>query len=227
MLQTIEKEIEWFKPLEKNVRKHTESQINALIKSIESYGVTRPLVCDEEGNVLVGNGLYMALKAMGKTSASTIVINGLTETQKKKLIITDNHIYDLGFTNSDVQMDFLRDILAEGDMDIAGFDDTLLRALKDEMSIGDDKVIEELDKDMFTLSEEDAKNIEKQKASFVVPSKTNDTPIPNNQEEKRNAPEPFRVASQPNEIKEEEYVEFLCPHCGEKIKVKINDLYNK
>ena len=46
------------KPLEKNVRKHNEKQIDELIKSVEQFGQTRAMVIDEDNNILIGNGLY-------------------------------------------------------------------------------------------------------------------------------------------------------------------------
>ena len=53
------------KPLEKNVRKHTDTQINELMRSVKQFGQTRAIVLDENNNILIGNGLYEALKRAG------------------------------------------------------------------------------------------------------------------------------------------------------------------
>ena len=52
------------KPLEKNVRKHNDKQIDELVKSVEQFGQTRAMVIDEDNNILIGNGLYFALVKM-------------------------------------------------------------------------------------------------------------------------------------------------------------------
>ena len=39
----------------------TVAQIKEMIRSLNQFGQTRPMVVDEQGNILVGNGLYMAL----------------------------------------------------------------------------------------------------------------------------------------------------------------------
>ena len=49
------------KPLENNVRKHNDKQIDELVKSVEQFGQTRAMVIDEDNNILIGNGLYFAL----------------------------------------------------------------------------------------------------------------------------------------------------------------------
>ena len=42
------------KPLENNVRKHSDKQIDELIKSVEQFGQTRAMVIDEDNNILIG-----------------------------------------------------------------------------------------------------------------------------------------------------------------------------
>ena len=98
------------KPLEENVRNHSEAQIKEMIRSLNQFGQTRPMVVDEQGNILVGNGLFMALKERGDSEADVYRIVGLTETQKKKLVLTDNKVYSLGTDNYAVIDDFLKDI---------------------------------------------------------------------------------------------------------------------
>ena len=118
------------KPLEENVRNHSEAQIKEMIRSLNQFGQTRPMVVDEQGNILVGNGLYMALKERGDNEADVYRITGLTETQKKKLVLTDNKVYSLGTDNYAVIDDFLKDITIEaGDFDIAGFDEDMLKSM--------------------------------------------------------------------------------------------------
>ena len=42
---------------EKNVRMHTQTQLKEFVRSIEMFGQYRPIVVDETGTILAGNGL--------------------------------------------------------------------------------------------------------------------------------------------------------------------------
>ena len=81
---------------EKNIRKHTAKQITEYVRSIQMFGQIRPLVVDEIGTILTGNGLYDALSSMGIETADCYVISGLTDKQKTKLMLADNKVYELG-----------------------------------------------------------------------------------------------------------------------------------
>lgn len=112
---------------EKNVRVHTEAQIKEFEKSIRMFGQLRPIVVDETNTILAGNGLCVTLQRMGIEEADVYVMEGLTEAQKKKLMIADNKIFQLGVENMDVLNEFLEDL--HGDYDIPGFDEDVLRQM--------------------------------------------------------------------------------------------------
>jgi hypothetical protein len=115
------------KPLEKNVRRHNDKQIEEMIRSVQQFGQTRAIVIDEENNILIGNGLYMALVKMGIEECQCYRKTGLTEIQKKKLILTDNKVYSLGADDYDGIQNYIQEITVTGDFDIAGFDDYILK----------------------------------------------------------------------------------------------------
>lgn len=50
---------------EKNVRMHTENQLVEYERSVRMFGQTRPIIVDEDGLILVGNGLFDTLSRMG------------------------------------------------------------------------------------------------------------------------------------------------------------------
>ncbi|MCD8209068.1 MAG: ParB/Srx family N-terminal domain-containing protein [Bacteroidales bacterium] len=90
------------KRAEKNVRMHTEAQLNEFERSIRMFGQIRPIVVDEDNVILAGNGLYDTLVRMGEKTAEVYQYSDLTENQKKKLMIADNKIYTLGIENLEV-----------------------------------------------------------------------------------------------------------------------------
>ena len=81
---------------EVNTRKHPEAKIKEMVKSVEMFGQTRPLVIDENNVVLAGNGLLIALRRLGTEKAEVFKKTGLSDAQKKKLMLADNKIYSLG-----------------------------------------------------------------------------------------------------------------------------------
>lgn len=136
MMEIVEKRLSELKHPEQNVRMHSQKQIKEYCRSIAKYGQTKPMVVDENGVILIGNGLYDALLALGQESGACMVKAGLSEKEKKKLMLADNRIYSLGVDN----MSVFDEIIAElaGDFDIPGYDDELLNSLIADTSSVDD-----------------------------------------------------------------------------------------
>lgn len=112
----------------KNVRIHSEKQLNEYKRSVKKFGQTKPIVCDENYVILIGNGLYQAMTALGLKEADCYVRKDLTEKEKLKLMMADNKVYELGITD----MSTLDEIVASlgDDLDIPGYDDELLQMLQ-------------------------------------------------------------------------------------------------
>lgn len=137
---------------EKNVRIHTEQQIKEFRRSVEMFGQIRPIVVDENNIILTGNGLYDTLIAMGKDTADVYQYDNLTENQKKKLMIADNKIFSLGIENLETLNSFLEDL--QGDLDIPGFNEEILRQMVSEAEDITQKLSE-----YGTLDEDEIRNI--------------------------------------------------------------------
>lgn len=114
------------KPAEKNTRNHNAKQIEELIRSYKMFGQIRPVIVDEDNVIWCGNGLYMALKQAGETEVEAHRVTGLTEEQKKKLMMADNQIFTLGTTNTAVLDEFLSEL---SDFDVPGYDSEMLAQL--------------------------------------------------------------------------------------------------
>ncbi len=118
--------IDTLKSPERNVRKHNEKQIKELARSIEKFGQIRPVVIDEKNVVYCGNGLVEAAKVAGWKQVEVLKKTGMSEADKKKLMIADNRIYTLGFDDFENINAILEEI---GDFDIPGFDTETLEAM--------------------------------------------------------------------------------------------------
>lgn len=113
--------------MEKNIRRHTDKQLKEYVRSITMFGQFKPIVVDENGLILAGNGLYYALQNMGAETCDCYVMTGLTENQKKKLMLADNRVYELGFTDTGIFDEIIREL--GGDVDVPGWDADLLEML--------------------------------------------------------------------------------------------------
>ncbi len=126
-MRTVTKLLSELKRPEKNVRMHTDKQLTEFRRSVEMFGQIRPIVIDENNVMLAGNGLYETLLSMGRTEADCYVVEGLTENEKKKLMLADNRIFDLGVDDMKAFDEFIAEL--GDDLDVPGFDDELLRSL--------------------------------------------------------------------------------------------------
>lgn len=126
-MKTVTKFLADLKRPERNVRLHTDKQLAEFRRSVEMFGQIRPIVLDENDVIMAGNGLYETLLSMGRTEADCYVVKGLTENEKKKLMLADNRIFDLGVDDMKVFDEFIAEL--GDDLDVPGFDDELLRSL--------------------------------------------------------------------------------------------------
>ena len=193
---------------EKNVRIHTEQQLKEFQRSVKMFGQIRPIVVDENNEILAGNGLYETLIAMGKETADVYKYDNLTENQKKKLMIADNKIFSLGIENLDTLNSFLEDL--QGDLDIPGFDEDILKQMVSEAEDVTEKLSE-----YGTLDDEEIQSIkesgERKEQQIQKAEAEQATP----------APQPIAQPQQEMPEDSEDTTEVkkfvICPKCGEKI----------
>jgi DNA modification methylase len=84
--------VEELKPNPRNARRHSKKQLHQIAASIREFGFNSPLIVDENGVILIGNGRYQAARQAGLKMVPVIQVTGLTEEQKKAYAIADNRI---------------------------------------------------------------------------------------------------------------------------------------
>ena len=195
---------------EKNVRIHTEQQLKEFQRSVTMFGQIRPIVVDENNIILAGNGLYDTLVAMGKDTADVYRYDNLTENQKKKLMIADNKIFNLGVENLDTLNSFLEDL--QGDLDIPGFDEEILKQMVSEAEDITDKLSE-----YGTLDEEEIRSIKENGEKKEQQIQRMESEQGDGQTEQAPAV-PIQQAPAGDDGDTAEIRKFvICPNCGEKI----------
>lgn len=110
----------------RNPRRHPERQIEAMVTGIEMFGQYRPLVVDEKGDILAGNGLHLALERSGATKVAIHRKTGLTQDEKTKLVLYDNRSSDLSSDDYEVIEELLGTL---SDFEVPGFDPDMIREL--------------------------------------------------------------------------------------------------
>lgn len=185
----------------KNVRRHTDKQIAEYVRSVEMFGQIKPIIADEHGEIIAGNGLFMALSQMGRETCDCYILTGLSEKQKKKLMLADNRVYELGITDMDAFDEIIREL--GGDIDVPGWDEDLLSMMN---AAAQD--VDEIVNGYGSYEESDVSKLAEQKpapaAPAVQPAQMSAAPNP--------APAPAPEGSQGQVQKV-----IVCPKCGEQI----------
>ncbi len=193
----------------KNVRIHAEQQLKEFERSIEMFGQIRPIVVDENNVILAGNGLYETLIRMGRKEADVYKYTDLTENQKKKLMIADNKIFNLGIDNLETLNSFLDDL--KDDLDIPGYDSDILKQM-----VSDADEITEKISEYGTLDEEEIEKI-KEKNHKVEEREAQILQNTGNEEQHNSTPESNVVHEEHNEHTADVKKFVICSKCGEKI----------
>ena len=145
-MELIKKKVSELIPYINNSRTHSEEQITQLVSSIKEFGFTNPILLAPDNSIIAGHGRLQAVKRLGHEEVPCIIVEGLTKTQIKALIIADNQLalnagWDL--EKLSVEIEGLKD--EDFNLDILGFNDDFIKDLlqqENEGLIEDDQVPE-------------------------------------------------------------------------------------
>jgi ParB-like chromosome segregation protein Spo0J len=84
----VEKLIPWAR----NPRTHSEAQVAQIAASIAEFGFNSPILVDSKAGILAGHGRLLAARKLGLTEVPVIVLDHLSEAQKRAYIIADNKL---------------------------------------------------------------------------------------------------------------------------------------
>jgi len=115
------------RPNKRNARTHSKNQLKQIANSIRQFGWTYPIITDEELRIICGHGRWEAAKALGLTHVPVLLMQGLSDTQKRALALADNKIaanagWDRGLLAA--ELGELASLLPECnlDLEITGFE---------------------------------------------------------------------------------------------------------
>jgi DNA modification methylase len=125
-------------PYSKSPRRHSDAQIAQIAGSIVQFGFNSPILIDSKGGIIAGHGRYLAALKLGLEIVPVIILDHLSELEKRAYLLADNKLAEL----SDWDDDTLASELAElknadihlGDL---GFSDDELRLLMADAELPD------------------------------------------------------------------------------------------
>ena len=96
-LQAMAKHIElWMLdrliPFARNPRTHSDAQVAQIAASIAEFGFNNPILIDSNAGIIAGHGRVLAARKLGLKEVPVIVLDHLSESQKRAYIIADNQL---------------------------------------------------------------------------------------------------------------------------------------
>ena len=137
-------------PYQNNARTHSQAQINKLRSSLREFGFVNPIIIDSNNTIIAGHGRLEAARAEGLKEVPCVLVDYLTEAQKKAYIIADNRFAeDAGWDEEllKIEIDSLNEMAF--DLSLTGFESAELEQLfrsdtEDKLEDDDFDVDEEL-----------------------------------------------------------------------------------
>lgn len=116
-------------PYSRNARTHSEKQVAQIMASILEFGWTNPILIDEDGEVVAGHGRLLAAISMDYGTVPCVVLEGLSEEQRKAYRLADNKLpLNAGWDEDLLKVDLLELKEADFELELIGFeDDELIR----------------------------------------------------------------------------------------------------
>ena len=110
-------------PYARNARTHSEEQVAQIAASIVEFGFTNPILAGSDGVIVAGHGRLAAAQKLGLNTVPVVVLDHLTPTQRRALIIADNRIAEnAGWDDAMLRIE-LQSLQEDGfNLDITGFD---------------------------------------------------------------------------------------------------------
>jgi DNA modification methylase len=133
-LQAMVKHIEMWPidklvPYARNPRTHSDAQVAQIAASIAEFGFNNPILIDSKAGILAGHGRLLAARKLQLAEVPVIILDHLSETQRRAYIIDDKLAENAGWDETLLRLELAA--LEEQDFDVSliGFEDEELARL--------------------------------------------------------------------------------------------------
>jgi DNA modification methylase len=131
MAQRIERwVIEKLIPFAKNPRTHSDAQIAQIAASIAEFGFNNPILVDTQAGIIAGHGRLLAARKLQLKEVPVIVLDHLSEAQKRAYILADNQLaLNAGWDEDLLRAELVALQEGEFNLNLIGFEDEELARL--------------------------------------------------------------------------------------------------
>lgn len=114
----------------RNPRTHSDEQVAQIAASIVEFGWTNPVLVAGDGTVIAGHGRLEAARRLGLDAVPVLVLDHLSEAQRRAYVIADNKLALNAGWNEELLAAELHALNGEGfDLALTGFDEAELDRL--------------------------------------------------------------------------------------------------
>ena len=129
-LQVVTWPVDRLIPFARNARTHSDEQVAQIAASIAEFGWTNPILAGADGIIIAGHARLLAARKLRMTEVPVIVLDHLTETQRRALVLADNKLAENAGWDTDMLRVELEALQEDGfDLDVVGFSDEELEDL--------------------------------------------------------------------------------------------------
>ena len=109
-------------PFARNARTHSDEQVAQIAASIAAFGFNNPVLVDTNAGIIAGHGRFLAARKLGLDEIPVVVLDHLSETQKRAYILADNRIGENAGWDEEVLAAELGDLqTADWRLELLGF----------------------------------------------------------------------------------------------------------
>jgi len=109
-------------PYARNPRTHSDAQVAQIAASVAEFGFLNPILVDTNAGIIAGHGRLLAARQLQLEQVPVIVLDHLTETQKRAFILADNRLTENGGWDEEALSLELQELSeADFDLDLTGF----------------------------------------------------------------------------------------------------------
>jgi DNA modification methylase len=117
-------------PYARNARTHTDAQIQKVAASIREFGFNNPVLVDTKDGIIAGHARLGAAQLLRMDVVPVVVLDHLTETQKRAYILADNRLAELAGWDPELLRGELVDLRdADFNLQLMGWDEDELERL--------------------------------------------------------------------------------------------------
>jgi DNA modification methylase len=138
--ETVERwPLDRLRPYARNPRTHSDEQVAQIAASIVEFGWTNPVLVSGDGTVIAGHGRLDAARRLGLDAVPVLVLDHLSEAQRRAYVIADNKLALNAGWNEELLAAELHALNGDGfDLALTGFDETELDRLMGPLDEPDD-----------------------------------------------------------------------------------------